>query len=195
MTTIDFTVHGEHDTYRFRSVSEHHNNTLLKGVLRLFLKYKDVLETDMSAMDKAQYIHSTLDDMRDMYPYFLAVTNGEDRLVGAVICDNWVKDYKEDKWHSCELHVVCEREFYGFKCNEASRIFMSFLFSHVGLHKLTGTIPSYNTKAIRNIKRLGFTQSGVLREDIRKKGKLYDNITFDILRHEHLREEGKNGQE
>lgn len=64
---------------------------------------------------------------------------------------------------------------------EATELMLDYAFRILKLHRVYLYVYSYNSRAIKIYKKLGFKKEGVRREEIFYKGKFYDNITMAIL--------------
>jgi RimJ/RimL family protein N-acetyltransferase len=61
---------------------------------------------------------------------------------------------------------------------------LRYLFHVQRLHRISLTVLSWNTRAIRSYEKVGFTVEGVLREDVYDGGRYHDQTVMSILRHE-----------
>jgi RimJ/RimL family protein N-acetyltransferase len=67
---------------------------------------------------------------------------------------------------------------------EALALGIAFAFNDLNLHRLQLTVFSYNERAIRLYKRLGFTHEGTFREFLQRDGQRHDMLLFGLLAHE-----------
>jgi RimJ/RimL family protein N-acetyltransferase len=116
------------------------------------------------------------------YDYLFAVRpkDGE-RLIGYIELDGILWPHQTG-WLTIGLG---EKETWG-KGNgrEAMELILNFVFNELNLHRIQLTVFSYNERAIKLYKRLGFQQEGVFREHILRDGKRYDMILFGLLARE-----------
>ncbi|MEX1004825.1 MAG: GNAT family protein [Acidimicrobiia bacterium] len=68
---------------------------------------------------------------------------------------------------------------------EATAALLDKGFMHLALHKITLRIADGNRSSERVAEKLGFTQEGVLREELRINGVWVDHTLYSILEHEH----------
>ena len=64
---------------------------------------------------------------------------------------------------------------------EAITLLLDFAFNVLNIHSISLTVHSYNKRAIRSYKAVGFKQAGKRRQAHFWGGKYYDNILMDIL--------------
>ncbi|MBN2470581.1 MAG: GNAT family N-acetyltransferase [Anaerolineae bacterium] len=69
---------------------------------------------------------------------------------------------------------------------EACQLGLRFAFEELNLHRITGTVFSYNTASLRMVEKLGFVREGVFREFLERGGQRHDMILFGLLRPEWL---------
>ena len=67
---------------------------------------------------------------------------------------------------------------------EASRLILDYGFKKFKLHRVGLDVYSYNQRAIKVYKRLGFKPEGKKREHAKWNGKFYDALTMGILENE-----------
>jgi RimJ/RimL family protein N-acetyltransferase len=67
---------------------------------------------------------------------------------------------------------------------ESMELALNFAFHELNLHRVQLTVFSYNERALKLYKKLGFKQEGVFREHIQRDGRRYDMILFGLLRRE-----------
>lgn len=67
---------------------------------------------------------------------------------------------------------------------EACRLALDFAFNELNLHRITGTVFSYNAASLRMCERLGFQREGVFREFLERGGQRYDMILLGLLQRE-----------
>jgi RimJ/RimL family protein N-acetyltransferase len=65
---------------------------------------------------------------------------------------------------------------------EASILFYSYLFNEINLHKVYSGDLTYNSIAIENDKKIGFTVDGVMKEHIYQSGKYHDMYIVSLTK-------------
>lgn len=65
--------------------------------------------------------------------------------------------------------------------SDAMNRLLEFCFSTLRLHKVYLTVLKHNKKAFSLYKKIGFKKEGILRGDVLRYGKYYDNIRMGIL--------------
>lgn len=67
---------------------------------------------------------------------------------------------------------------------EACQIGLRYAFEELNLHRITGSVFSYNTASLRMCEKLGFVREGAYREFLERGGQRYDMILLGMLRPE-----------
>lgn len=65
--------------------------------------------------------------------------------------------------------------------DDALRIFIKFIFEELNMNKISLGVFSFNERAIKCYKKLGFIEEGCFKEQIFKSGKYFDEIRMAIL--------------
>ena len=65
---------------------------------------------------------------------------------------------------------------------DAMKTLISFIFDSMNINKVRLSTFSFNERAIKSYKKCGFTVEGVLKNEIFKDGKYYDEIIMSIFR-------------
>lgn len=65
--------------------------------------------------------------------------------------------------------------------SEAARLIIGYGFTKLKLHRIDLDVYSYNQRAIKVYKRLGFKKEGIKREHRLWKGKFYDSYLMSVL--------------
>jgi diamine N-acetyltransferase len=80
---------------------------------------------------------------------------------------------------------IGEKEYWGQGYGaEALRLLLRYAFLELGLHRVCLRVFSFNTRAIRLYKKLGFQEEGRLRESLFRSGQWHDTLIMAILEHE-----------
>ena len=81
--------------------------------------------------------------------------------------------------------MIGDKDYWNRGCGtDAIETILNYAFNRLKLHKIYLSVFSYNERAIRVYKKLGFKVEGVRREDIFYKNKRYDLIEMGILKRE-----------
>ncbi|WP_315120606.1 GNAT family protein [uncultured Clostridium sp.] len=65
---------------------------------------------------------------------------------------------------------------------DAIRILVKFIFEQMNLNKIKLNVFSFNERAMKSYKKCGFKVEGVLRQELYRDGKYYDDILMGVLR-------------
>ena len=119
---------------------------------------------------------------------FTVRTLTDDTLIGDVsIHPQWVD---ADAWLGIGLG---EREYWdrGYG-TDAMRLIVQYGFIELNLHRVSLALHSYNDRALKSYKKVGFKVEGTLRQDTLREGRRTDGIFMGILRDEWLAMQGDN---
>ncbi|WP_017415868.1 GNAT family N-acetyltransferase [Clostridium tunisiense] len=96
----------------------------------------------------------------------------------------------------CEIEIPKVRADFGYDLNtkywskgiitEALSAIMNFTFNELDVNRIEATVSTENIASIKVLKKLGFTQEGILRERSYWRGSYYDMIMLSILKSEYL---------
>ncbi|MDT8719572.1 GNAT family N-acetyltransferase [Clostridium sp. 19966] len=67
---------------------------------------------------------------------------------------------------------------------DAMKTLINFIFNEMNINKIRLHVYSFNKRAIKSYEKCGFKQEGILRQEIFKSGKYYDEIVMGILKEE-----------
>ena len=74
--------------------------------------------------------------------------------------------------------------------SDAMRVLLDMAFSVLNLHSVYLWVAGFNERAIKFYEKIGFVNTGKLREMAYRNGKRYDVVTMDILRSEFVERYG-----
>ncbi|MFW9817755.1 MAG: GNAT family N-acetyltransferase, partial [Candidatus Thorarchaeota archaeon] len=74
--------------------------------------------------------------------------------------------------------------------SDAMTVLLDMAFSVLNLHSVYLWVAGFNERAIRFYEKIGFVNTGKLREMAYRNGQRYDVVTMDILRSEFLEKYG-----
>ncbi len=96
----------------------------------------------------------------------------------------------------CEIEIPKVRADFGYDLNskywnkgiitEALSAIMNFTFNELDVNRIEATVSTENIASIKVLKKLGFTQEGILRERSYWRGSYHDMIMLSILKNEYL---------
>ena len=134
-----------------------------------------------SRVDLEQWLEGR---QREKYDFLFAIRPlDNERLIGYIELDGILWPH-QNGWLSIGLG---DKESWGQgNGREAMELILNFTFHELNLHRIQLTVFSYNDRAIKLYKRLGFKQEGVYREHILRDGKRFDMILFGLLAREWL---------
>lgn len=67
---------------------------------------------------------------------------------------------------------------------DAVRVLLKYAFWEMNLHRIVLNVFSFNERAIKSYRKLGFQQEGVLREAVFRNGSYQDIVVMSLLRRE-----------
>ena len=83
------------------------------------------------------------------------------------------------------LGVDLLKEFWGHGyMNEAASKLIDYGFKEMGLNRIQASADADNAQSLAMIRKLGFTQEGIMRQKDFYKGAFHDDVMFSILRKE-----------
>ena len=87
---------------------------------------------------------------------------------------------------SAEIGItIGEKSYWGQGIGyDATLTLLRFVFHEWGFHRVSLHVASFNERAIRLYKKLGFVQDGVLRDNIYTQNGYYDTLVMSILKPE-----------
>lgn len=83
---------------------------------------------------------------------------------------------------TADAHSSILPGFYGEKAREAGREAIRWVFMNTGFHKINGSTPVCNLRAVRYAEDIGFSREGLNKSSYMRNGKLYDQIYFGVER-------------
>jgi ribosomal-protein-alanine N-acetyltransferase len=110
--------------------------------------------------------------------YLAATTHTDDRLIGFVRLGL-------SGVQAAKLGAATAAEHWGHGyALDATRTMITFGFTTLGLHRISGAIGPDNTASIALVTRLGFTEEGRLRDHVFTNGAWRDSLLYSLLAHE-----------
>ena len=113
----------------------------------------------------------------------------EDKYIGFL--GLWVDLIHSEAWVGLGIG---ERDFWskGYG-TDMMKLCMQYVFSELGLERLSLGLHEYNPRALRSYEKCGFRLEGRTRQDMMREGRRYDSLWMGILREEWL--QMQNGAE
>jgi RimJ/RimL family protein N-acetyltransferase len=68
---------------------------------------------------------------------------------------------------------------------DAMEVLIRFIFEQMNIHKVKLNVFSYNERAIKSYEKCGFKVEGVIRQEIFRDGRYYDDIIMGLLKEEY----------
>ncbi len=114
--------------------------------------------------------------------YHFAIFTFDDKYIGGLSIFNI-----SSKNRKAKIGIFIGDEYYQNKGygTDALKTILRFSFNELNLNKVSLDTFSFNQRARKVYERLGFKIDGILREDIFRNGKYYDNIIMSILEKEY----------
>jgi RimJ/RimL family protein N-acetyltransferase len=106
---------------------------------------------------------------------------GGDALIGTLELDGMLWPHRV-----CGISIAIgdrknRGQGYGY---EAAEVGLAFAFDEMNLHRVTGTVFSYNKRSIAMVEKLGFRREGTFREFLERDGERHDMLLYGLLRPE-----------
>ena len=126
-----------------------------------------------------------LEAMNKANKYQFAIVSNEDKLLGN--CSLFDIDFING---SATVGIfIGEEENRGKGLgSEALKLLIGYGFDYLNLNNIMLTVYSFNNRAIKCYKKVGFKEIGRRRNSVMKKNKRYDTIYMDIIREEYYKE-------
>lgn len=114
-----------------------------------------------------------------LFQWGIALKEG-DQVVGTTSLASWDRAHRR-----AELGFALRRDCWGRgHGTEAVKRIVAFAFEELDLHRLEADVDPRNEASIRILKRLGFTEEGLLRERYLLGGETQDALFLGLLRSE-----------
>lgn len=127
-------------------------------------------------------VKSVLDERNQTAELFEIHLEENDELIGIVDL-HAIDDYNRRCFVNC---TIGDRNYAGKNYDlEAMKIILAHCFNEKNMHKVATTAFDFNTEWIEQVKKLGFTQEGELREHVLKKGTFRNKLIFSLLESEY----------
>jgi RimJ/RimL family protein N-acetyltransferase len=129
--------------------------------------------------------YGTRNDQPDRLDHAV-VDQATDRCVGEVVLNDW-----DPANRSCSFRIIL-----GPRCRdrglgtESTRLIVGYGFEHLGLHRISLEVYSFNPRARRVYEKVGFVAEGVLRDALRWDDEWIDATVMSILAPEWNRHRG-----
>ena len=112
---------------------------------------------------------------------FTIITKEEGEYVGHISYSD------HEPRFSVTLGIVVDKKFWGTGlAYDAQETLLKFLFLELGVRVVRLWTQSGNTGAVKLAKRSGFQISGILRNTVYMRGKIYNTLVIDLLREEYF---------
>ncbi|MCD2345474.1 GNAT family N-acetyltransferase [Clostridium guangxiense] len=81
--------------------------------------------------------------------------------------------------------MIGDREYWGQGYGtDAMRVLLKFIFQNMNMHKVKLRVFSFNERAIKSYEKCGFKVEGILKDEIFKDGKYYDEVLMAVFEKE-----------
>ena len=144
-------------------------------------------DSDPSQLNSEKKIRAWFDEQAEKGPQperyaFSVQTLAEEKHIGFLAV--WVDLIHGEAWVGLGIG---ERELWGKGYgSDMMRICQRFVFTELGLERLSLCLFAYNPRALRSYEKCGFRLEGRTRQDVLKEGERSDTLWMGILREEWL---------
>ena len=149
-----------------------------------FIRLADSDPAQMSSQKKikAWFEEQAEKGLRPERYNFSVHTLAEEKHIGFL--GVWVDLIHSEAWVGLGIG---EREFWskGYG-SDMMRLCQQFVFTELGIERLSLALHSYNARALRSYEKCGFRLEGRTRQDVLKEGERSDTLWMGILREEWL---------
>jgi ribosomal-protein-alanine N-acetyltransferase len=111
------------------------------------------------------------------------ILKGTNKLIGTCC----LGDFDEGARRAEIGYDITQGEWSKGYATEALEVVINFGFNIMNLNRIEATITPGNDASVRVLKKLNFTQEGIVRERDLIKGKLEDGIIMSILNRDYIR--------
>jgi RimJ/RimL family protein N-acetyltransferase len=131
-----------------------------------------------SKEDEIEWIKSTWKLRSEKKEYVFAIElNSKKQLIGSTALHkiDWIN-------RSAEFGIAIYRKFWskGYG-TEAIKLILDYAFNWLNLNHISLRVKSFNDRAIKTYKKVGFKEIGKFRQSTFRNGKYHDDIIMDIL--------------
>jgi len=140
-------------------------------------EYQRLLASDVAAPRPPAFFDE--EDEDENYAFAIR-TLDDDKLIGE--CNLWPMWNHQNAWLAIGIGEPDYRgKGYG---TDAMRVLIGYGFRELGLYRITLSVFSYNTRAIRSYEKVGFVREQVQRAALFRDGERYDMYIMGLLRPE-----------
>lgn len=107
--------------------------------------------------------------------HFYKVYTEKNEFIGCIFLNDWQGHY-----HSCEFNAFAKRG-YGKYTIEAGKEFLKSIFKQYNLTKVKATVDANNKAAIYALRKTGFKQEALLKQEIKRQNILIDRYIYSIF--------------
>lgn len=129
---------------------------------------------------KYEAIEKEIEEEKNSF-YFTLRMRSDDRLIGFASL-NWIE------WNHGSGHIKLgigspqdRGQGYG---SEALKLLLNFAFDELNLHRLSASVPEYNTTALHLFQKAGFQIEVRRRQALQRDGRCWDMLHLGLLRQE-----------
>lgn len=145
--------------YNFYSINTN-DTRFISDILDLFLRYRPVLLDDYYNNEPKELYNEVLDLIDSLAPHFYAITRN-DIFIGFVYLYDWKGG--KNKYHSCMLTTCFKRKYWGQDVRDSARVFLREIIKYYGFRKLKCEVFAHNSRVIKLLEELGFSEEGLLK--------------------------------
>lgn len=151
------------------------NDSEVKKLLAPGIPYLNTLE------DERKWVEN-LSASNDIYSFAIE-TLGDEKYVGG--CGLNSIDWKNSV--AVVGIFIGDKNYWGKGYGtDAMKVLIKFIFEQMNVHKIKLNVYSFNERAIKSYEKCGFKVEGVLRQEIFRDGRYYDEIIMGLLKEEYL---------
>lgn len=117
--------------------------------------------------------------------WFVIVEEETGEEVGLIFVDTFIRSPLDGSYLSAQFHAMIW-DAKAAPRRSLAKPFFVWLFKTFGLHRLESVVPATHGGAIRNLRRMGFSDEGLKRESVRYGGVWVNTVILSLLDREVL---------
>ncbi len=141
-----------------------------KELQELFDQVKEFFLSDYD--DEKTFLDELLNECMG---HFYKVYNEKNEFIGCIFLNDW-----QGYYHSCEFNAFAKRGYSKYTI-PAGKEFLKNIFEQYKLTKVKTTVDIENKAAIYALKKTGFKEEALLKQEIKRQNRLIDRYIYSIF--------------